>query len=97
LPAPSGGTRRGFVFRRDGRRVAHGQLADDFVAVKVAGIDDHGKRPTPHSLGHGYGAMLFAAGRDVVRVSRRMGHASVAITLRVYSHEFEPPTGERRA
>lgn len=33
--------------------------------------------------------MLIAAGRDVVRVSRRMGHASVAITLRVYSHEFE--------
>jgi integrase len=80
----------GFVFQRDGRRVAHGQLADDFAtAVKAAGIDDHGKRLTPHSLRHGYGSMLIAAGRDVVRVSRRMGHASVAITLRVYSHEFE--------
>jgi integrase len=80
----------GFVFQRDGRRVAHGQLADDFAAaVKGAAIDDHGKRLTPHSLRHGYGSMLIAAGRDVVRVSRRMGHASVAITLRVYSHEFE--------
>ena len=78
------------MFQRDGRRVAHGQLADDFAtAVKAAGIDDHSKRLTPHSLRHGYGSMLIAAGRDVVRVSRRMGHASVAITLRVYSHEFE--------
>ena len=35
----------GFVFQRDGRRVAHGQLADDFAAaVNGAGIDDHGKR-----------------------------------------------------
>jgi integrase len=84
------GDTEGFLFQRDGRRVAHGQLADDFaVAVKAAGIDDHGKRLTPHSLRHGYGSMLIASGRDVVRVSRRMGHASVAITLRVYSHEFE--------
>jgi integrase len=84
------GDTEGFVFQADGRRVAHGQLADDFAAaVKAAGIDGHGKRLTPHSLRHGYGSMLIAAGRDVVRVSRRMGHASVAITLRVYSHEFE--------
>src|SRR5215207_815187 len=84
------GDTEGFVFQRDGRRVAHGQLADDFAAaVEVAGIDDHGKRLTPDSLRHGYGSMLIPAGRDVVRVSRRMGHASVAITLRVYSHEFE--------
>jgi len=33
--------------------------------------------------------MLIAAARDVVRVSRRTGHASVAIKLRIYSHEFE--------
>lgn len=66
---------------------AHAQ--DLAAAVKGACIDDHGKRLTPHSLRHGYGSMLIAAGRDVVRVSRRMGHASVAITLRVYSHEFE--------
>jgi hypothetical protein len=33
--------------------------------------------------------MFIAPGRDVVRASRRMGHASVAITLRAYSHEFE--------
>jgi hypothetical protein len=30
------------VFQRDGRRAAHGQLADDFAAaMKGAGIDDH--------------------------------------------------------
>ena len=83
----------GFVFQHDGRRVAHGQLGTDFkAAVKAAAIDDHGKRLTRTHLRHGYGSALIAAGRDV-RVSRRMGHASVAITVQ-YSHEFEAHRSE---
>ena len=79
----------GFVFQHDGRRVAHGQLGTDFkAAVKAAAIDDHGKRLTPHSLRHGYGSALIAAGRDVVRLA-----AWVTPPWRspceVYSHEFE--------
>lgn len=90
----------GFVLQRDGRRVTHGQLATDFAAaVKGANIDDHDKRLTPHSLRHGYGSMLIASGENVVGVSRALGHASVAITLRVYSHEFEShrPEADERA
>ena len=90
----------GFVFQRDGRPVAHGQLASDFAAaVKGAGIDSHDKRLTPHSLRHGYGSMLIAAGENVVGVSRALGHASPTITLRVYSHEFEShrPEADERA
>jgi integrase len=41
-----------------------------------------------HALRHTYASALIAAGRDVVSVSKRMGHGSLAITLRVYSLLF---------
>jgi integrase len=71
------GDTEGFVFQCDGRRVAHGQLADDFAAaVKAAGIDDHGKRRTPHSLRHGYGPSETA---------RERGRAPSKLLVRVRS------------
>ena len=33
--------------------------------------------------------MLIAAGADVVHVSKQLGHADPAITLRVYADEFK--------
>jgi integrase len=52
--------------------------------------NDHGLTGiTWHSLRHTHASQLIAAGVDVVTVSRRLGHASVEITLRVYSHLFE--------
>ena len=42
-----------------------------------------------HALRHSHASALIAAGLDVVRVSRRLGHGSPAITLGVYSHLFE--------
>jgi integrase len=41
-----------------------------------------------HALRHSHASALIAAGLDVVAVSRRIGHASPAITLRVYAHKF---------
>jgi integrase len=80
----------GFVFQRDGRPVAHGQLADDFkAAVKAAAIDDHDKRLTPHSLRHGYGSLLIATQRGRRPGVPCEGPRLRGITLRVYSHEFE--------
>ena len=43
---------------------------------------------TFHSLRHSHASALIAAGIDVVSVSRRLGHASPALTLSVYSHLF---------
>jgi integrase len=43
---------------------------------------------TFHSLRHTHASQLIAAGLDVVTISRRLGHGSPAITLRVYSHLF---------
>ncbi len=45
-------------------------------------------RITFHSLRHSHASALIAAGIDVVTVSRRLGHASPALTLSTYSHLF---------
>ena len=43
---------------------------------------------TLHGLRHTHVSKLIAAGLDVLTISRRIGHASPAITLNVYSHMF---------
>ena len=43
---------------------------------------------TFHALRHSHASALIAAGLDVVAVSRRLGHASPALTLSVYGHLF---------
>jgi integrase len=42
-----------------------------------------------HALRHAHASALIAAGQDVVKVSRRLGHSSPTITLRTYAHLFE--------
>jgi integrase len=44
---------------------------------------------TFHSLRHTHASHLIHAHIDVVKVSRRLGHASPNITLKVYAHEFQ--------
>lgn len=44
---------------------------------------------TFHDLRHTHASMLIAAGVDPVDVSRRLGHESVAFTMRTYAHFFE--------
>jgi integrase len=43
---------------------------------------------TLHALRHTHVSQLIAAGMDVLTISRRLGHASAAITLKVYGHLF---------
>ena len=42
-----------------------------------------------HALRHTHASALIAAGLDVVRISRRLGHSDPAVTLRIYAHLFE--------
>lgn len=42
-----------------------------------------------HALRHTHASALIAAGVDIVKISRRLGHGSPAITLSVYSHLFD--------
>jgi len=43
---------------------------------------------TLHALRHTHASHLIDAGIDVVKISRRLGHASPTITLTVYAHLF---------
>jgi integrase len=45
-------------------------------------------RVTFHALRHTHASALIAAGMDVVRISRRLGHGSPSITLNIYAHLF---------
>jgi integrase len=51
-------------------------------ALKIKGV-------TLHSLRHTHASQLIASGMDVLTISRRLGHGSAAITLRVYGHLIE--------
>jgi integrase len=44
---------------------------------------------TFHVLRHTFASILIAQGRDPVFVSRQLGHANPAITLKVYAHLFD--------
>jgi integrase len=60
-------------------------------AAARAGINviTNGRRKaTFHDLRHTFASLLIAQGADVVHVSRQLGHADPAITLRVYADEF---------
>ncbi len=42
-----------------------------------------------HALRHTHASALIAAGVDVVKISRRLGHAEPTVTLRTYAHLFD--------
>ena len=44
---------------------------------------------TFHSFRHSHASALIASGLDVVTISKRLGHATPAVTLSVYSHMFK--------
>lgn len=43
---------------------------------------------TLHALRHTHASMLIDSGVDIVRISKRLGHADPAITLKIYAHLF---------
>lgn len=44
---------------------------------------------TSHGLRHSHGSMLLYEGVELISISRRLGHASLAITMKVYVHEID--------
>jgi integrase len=42
-----------------------------------------------HALRDTHASALIAAGVDVVKISRRLGHADPTVTLRTYAHLFD--------
>jgi len=69
------------------QRAVHRQLAR---MLADAGIDQSTGRLRFHDLRHTFAShLILDVGRDVVQVSRLLGHASPATTLRVYAHMFD--------
>src|SRR3954447_14903857 len=50
-----------------------------------------------HVLRHTFASVLISQGRDPVFVSRQLGHANPAITLKVYAHLFDAARHAREA
>jgi integrase len=46
-------------------------------------------RVTLHALRHTHASALIAAGLDVLKISRRLGHSDPTVTLRTYAHLFD--------
>jgi integrase len=44
---------------------------------------------TLHGLRHTHASQLIDRGVDIVTISKRLGHASPAITMKVYAHLFQ--------
>ena len=70
----------------DGEFRSPSRLSQDFAAAM--GADALKIDCTLHGLRHTHVSQLIAAGLDVLTISRRIGHASAAITLNVYGHLF---------
>jgi integrase len=66
-----------------------GQFAETTARLEIVG-------PTLHSLRHTHVSHLIAAGLDILTISRRIGHASAAITLGIYGYLL-PNTDARAA
>lgn len=80
------GRREGLVFGATGARPIDSaklqRRADD--AWKASGIE----RVTPHVCRHLYATLMAAAGVQLERLSRYMGHSSIAVTFDNYGHLF---------
>lgn len=55
-------------------------------AVKAAQAAGLGKCPRPHDLRHTHASWLIQAGVPLYVVSRRLGHADIRTTTRIYGH-----------
>jgi integrase len=77
---------------RDGSPRKPNALTNDWLRATMA----VGRRINLHALRHTHVSNLIAAGVDILTISRRVGHASPAITLSVYGH-LCPSSDDRAA
>jgi integrase len=71
-----------------GHRISSGTFYNGVwdVARERAEAAGFGKHPRVHDLRHSHAAVLLSGGQPVLAVSRRLGHASAAITSDLYGH-----------
>jgi integrase len=98
LASPQSGPHDLVFLSRAGTPVDHGNIGGRVMAraVKRAGLEAVERdgeivepAPTAHDLRHTHASRLIADGWDIEEISRRLGHSSVATTMRLYVHEFD--------
>jgi integrase len=72
--------------QHDGSHIPPNNLSRDWARVCIS-LDL--PRKSFHSLRHTHASALIAAGVDVMKISKRLGHSSAAFTLRTYGHLFK--------
>jgi integrase len=71
------------------------QSPDAFSAEWRDAADSVGLTNIPlHALRHTHASQLIDAGVDVVTISKRLGHASPTVTLKMYAHLFRKNDGK---
>lgn len=72
------------VTDHDGSWMRPSELSSEFAALRDRlGLD---KSLTPHSLRHTHASYLIAEGEDILTIQRRLRHADITTTLRIYGH-----------
>jgi len=87
LEALPGRDAGGLIFpRADGRMFSRFAMETAWArTIKAAQV----RRIRPYDLRHTYASLMIAAGKNVLYVSRQMGHHSPGFTLNVYGHLME--------
>lgn len=81
------GTRSEILFHsKKGERVSYQAYAKYVRETTERTI---GTRRTPHSFRHTHASLLFAEGMTIDQISRRLGHESSKITMKIYLHIVE--------
>jgi integrase len=77
----------------DHRNVGGRVLARAVKEAKLEAVERDGvviqPAPTFHDLRHTHASAMLAQGFDIEQVSDRLGHASVAVTMAIYTHEYD--------
>jgi len=86
----------GWVIRKaDGRPMCHRNAQRGFVALKRRlGLPE---QLTFHQLRHNYSTLLIGLGEEIAKVSRQLGHSSVATTVAIYTSELNRHSGSSAA
>lgn len=74
------------------RNASHRIIGNEAMSKTVKGLCEAAGAKntiTSHGLRHSHGSMLMYEGVELMSISRRLGHASLAITMRVYMHEID--------
>lgn len=78
-------------YYRDSDRICRREDGTELLQVHIKAINNYCRKTFGHglcfhSLRHTHATMLLEAGEDLELVSKRLGHANISTTARVYSH-----------